>query len=74
MEYLWPLYSVWITIVMVLGKQILSARPPTWRANCQGSLPLRFSTVGSKFLSIACRTRMVSAKDNGVYTGLASEE
>jgi hypothetical protein len=39
MEYLWPLYSVWITIMTVVGKQILSATPPTWRANCQGSLP-----------------------------------
>jgi hypothetical protein len=39
MEYLWPLYSVWITIVTVVGKQILSARLPTWRANCRGSLP-----------------------------------
>jgi hypothetical protein len=28
-----------------------------------------FSTAGSKFLSIACRARMVSAGDNGVYTG-----
>jgi hypothetical protein len=28
-----------------------------------------FSTTGSKFLSIACRDRMVSAGDNGVYTG-----
>jgi hypothetical protein len=27
-----------------------------------------FSTVGSKFLSIACRAQMVSAGDNGVYT------
>jgi hypothetical protein len=39
MEYLWPLYSVRITIVTVVAKQILSARPPTWRANCRGSLP-----------------------------------
>jgi hypothetical protein len=28
-----------ITIVTVVEKQILSARPPTWRANCRGSLP-----------------------------------
>jgi hypothetical protein len=28
-----------------------------------------FSTAGSKFLSIVCRARMVSARDNGVYTG-----
>jgi hypothetical protein len=28
-----------------------------------------FSTADSKFLSIACRTRMVSAGDNEVYTG-----
>jgi hypothetical protein len=27
-----------------------------------------FSTAGSKFLSIVCRARMVSAGDNGVYT------
>jgi hypothetical protein len=33
MEYLWPLYSVRITIVTVVGKQILSARSPAWRAN-----------------------------------------
>jgi hypothetical protein len=39
MEYLWPLYSVQITKVMVVQKQILSAWPPTWRANCRGSLP-----------------------------------
>jgi hypothetical protein len=39
MEYLWPLYSVRITIVTVVGKQIFSVRPPTWRANCRGSLP-----------------------------------
>jgi hypothetical protein len=29
-----------------------------------------FSTAGNKFLSIACRARMVSARDNGVYTSL----
>jgi hypothetical protein len=28
-----------------------------------------FSTAGSKFLSIVRRTRMVSAGDNGIYTG-----
>jgi hypothetical protein len=28
-----------------------------------------FSTAGSKFLSIACRPRMVSAGDDDVYTG-----
>jgi hypothetical protein len=28
-----------------------------------------FSTVGSKFLSIVCQAWMVSAGDNGVYTG-----
>jgi hypothetical protein len=28
-----------------------------------------FSTAGRKFLSIACRARMVSIGDNGVYTG-----
>jgi hypothetical protein len=39
MEYLRPMYSVRITIVTVTRKQILSARPPTWRANCRGSLP-----------------------------------
>jgi hypothetical protein len=31
---------------------------------------LGFSTTGNKFLSIACRARMVSAGDNGVYTSL----
>jgi hypothetical protein len=30
MEYLWPLYSVRITIVTVVRKKIFSARPPTW--------------------------------------------
>jgi hypothetical protein len=29
-----------------------------------------FSTAGSKFLSIVRRARMVSAGDNGVYSGL----
>jgi hypothetical protein len=29
----------------------------------------RFSTAGSKFLSIVCQSRMVSVGDNGVYTG-----
>jgi hypothetical protein len=38
MEYLWPLYSMRITIVMVVGKQIFSTRPPTWHTNCRGSL------------------------------------
>jgi hypothetical protein len=28
-----------------------------------------FFTVGSKFLSIVCRARMVSAGDNEIYTG-----
>jgi hypothetical protein len=28
-----------------------------------------FSTAGSRFLSIACRARMVSVEDNMVYTG-----
>jgi hypothetical protein len=35
MEYLWDLYSVWITIEMAGGKLIFSAAPPTWRANCR---------------------------------------
>jgi hypothetical protein len=39
MEYLCPRYSVRITIVAAIGKQILSASPPTWHANCRGSLP-----------------------------------
>jgi hypothetical protein len=33
MEYLWPLYSVRITIEMAVGKLIFSAQSPTWRAN-----------------------------------------
>jgi hypothetical protein len=37
---------------------------PTWRANYWGSLPL-----DSKFVSIVCRARMVSARDNKIYTG-----
>jgi hypothetical protein len=28
-----------------------------------------FCTVGSKFISIVHRARMVSAGDNGIYTG-----
>jgi hypothetical protein len=28
-----------------------------------------FSTIGNKFLSIVRRARMVSAEDNGIYTG-----
>jgi hypothetical protein len=36
MEYLWPLYSVWITIEVAAGELIFSTRiPPTWRANCR---------------------------------------
>jgi hypothetical protein len=35
----------------------------TWRANCRGSLP-----SDSKFLSIVCRARMVSTRDNEIYT------
>jgi hypothetical protein len=29
-----------------------------------------FSTAGSKFISIVRRAQMVSAGDNGIYTGL----
>jgi hypothetical protein len=29
----------------------------------------RFSTAGSKFVSIVRRARMISAIDNGIYTG-----
>jgi hypothetical protein len=39
MEYLSPMYSVRIIIVAVVEEQIYSAKPPTWRANCRGSLP-----------------------------------
>jgi hypothetical protein len=28
-----------------------------------------FSTASSKFISIVCRARMVSAGDKGIYTG-----
>jgi hypothetical protein len=35
MEYLWPLYSVRITIEMAGGKLIFSAQSPTWRTNCR---------------------------------------
>jgi hypothetical protein len=55
MEYLCPRYSVRITIVVAVGKQILSARPPTWRAKLSG-----FSTASSKFMSIVRRAQMVS--------------
>jgi hypothetical protein len=48
MEYFWPLYSVRITIVTVVGKQILSASPPTWRANCRSSLPLAVNIYRSR--------------------------
>jgi hypothetical protein len=64
MEYLCPLYSVRITIVTDVGNQIFSARPPYLACQLSG-----FSTAGSKFLSIACQAWMVSAGDNGVYTG-----
>jgi hypothetical protein len=36
---------------------------------CVHELFVGFSTAGSKFLSIVRRARMVSAGDNGVYTG-----
>jgi hypothetical protein len=55
MEYLCPRYSVQITIVVAVGKQILGVRPPTWRANCRGSLPptvnLCRSCVGLEWLT-----------------------
>jgi hypothetical protein len=35
MEYLWDMYSVWITIEMAGGKLIFSTLTPTWRANCR---------------------------------------
>jgi hypothetical protein len=50
-----------------------------WRINCylrgdkidgnNKHLLSGFSTVDSKFLSIMCQARMVSAGDDGVYTG-----
>jgi hypothetical protein len=64
MEYLWPLYSVRITIVTIVGKQILSTRAPTWCTNCRGSL---LPVVN--FLSIAFQAWMVSTCDNRVYSG-----
>jgi hypothetical protein len=39
MESLWPMYSMRITIATDVRKQIFSARPPTRRADCRGSLP-----------------------------------
>jgi hypothetical protein len=69
MEYLYPQYSVWITIVVDVGKQILSARPPTCHAKLSG-----FSTAGSKLMSIVRRARMVSSGNNGVYTGSGLRE
>jgi hypothetical protein len=35
MEYLWDLYSVWITIEMAGEELIFSVVSPTWRANCR---------------------------------------
>jgi hypothetical protein len=35
MEYLWPRYSVRITIEGAGVEPIFSAIPPTWRANCR---------------------------------------
>jgi hypothetical protein len=35
MEYLWPRYSVRITIERAVDEPIFSAYPPTWRANCR---------------------------------------
>jgi hypothetical protein len=64
MEYLSPLYSVRITIVEVVEKQIYNARPPTWRAKLSG-----FAATDSKFLSIVHQVRMVSSGDDEVYTG-----
>jgi hypothetical protein len=45
-----------------------SCRWSCWRSGtkhgCRGSLP-----PDSKFLSIVCRARMISTRDNGIYTG-----
>jgi hypothetical protein len=64
MEYLCPLYLVRITIVVAVGKQFLSARPPTLHDNCRGSLSpavnLCRSCVGLGWLA---------QKTTGVYTG-----
>jgi hypothetical protein len=35
MEYLWPRYSVRITIERAGDEPIFSAKTPTWRTNCQ---------------------------------------
>jgi hypothetical protein len=69
MEYLCPLYSVRITIVAVVGKHILSARPPTWRANCRGSLPL---TVNLCRLCVGLR--WLARETTGFILVRASEE
>jgi hypothetical protein len=34
MEYLWDLYSVWITIEMA-GRKVIFSAAPTWRTNCR---------------------------------------
>jgi hypothetical protein len=52
--------------VYVCGMR-MSNRTTTYEHCC--SLLSGFSTAGSKFLSIVCRAWMVSARDNGVYTG-----
>jgi hypothetical protein len=57
MEYLWPLYSVRITIVTVVGTD-LERKAPYLARQLSG-----FSIAGNKFLSIACRARMVSVGD-----------
>jgi hypothetical protein len=35
MEYLWPRYSVRITIERAGDEPIFSVKPPTWCANCR---------------------------------------
>jgi hypothetical protein len=51
-------------------------RDSCWEADLEREAPYLacqlsgFSTAGGKFLSIVCQARMVSAGDNGVYTGL----
>jgi hypothetical protein len=69
MEYLWPLYSVRITIVTVVGETDLEREVPYLARQLSG-----FSTAGNEFLSIVCRAQMVSAGDNRVYTGSGLRE
>jgi hypothetical protein len=71
-------FSIHFEKYTIISKFSKTNLPPLWPVavvpNRHGSRRLHvllsgFSTVGSKFLSVACRAQMVSAEDNVVYTG-----